>query len=445
MKTRCHILGAGISGIGTAKLATKEGFDVYVSDSGYLKKETKFKFDEWGVSWEENSYESNFSTNTKWIMKSPGISNNSPSVLKAKKLGIPIISEIEFASRYTDAKIIGITGSNGKTTTTELTYHILKKSGYNVGIAGNVGKSFAQQVAENSFDIYVLELSSFQLDDIVHFSPDISVITNITSDHLDRYNNDFNKYIASKLRISLNQSKDQFIILNANDQVLMNAIKNVSIRAQKYFFGFDLEGEDITTIKKNRINIINNKSNIMISTNTFKLKGRHNLLNAMAASTVASILKLNNDNIRDSLLNFKGLPHRLEYVLKIQDVNYVNDSKATNVNATFYALETLTTRGVWIAGGVDKGNKYEKLLPLVREKIKAIICLGINNKKLIDVFYEVTDVMVETQSMDEAVKIAHKLSKKKETVLLSPACASFDLFKNYEDRGDQFKNAVRNL
>ena len=445
MKTRCHILGAGISGIGTAKLATKEGFDVYVSDSGYLKKETKFKFDEWGVSWEENSYESNFSKNTKWIMKSPGISNNSPSVLKAKKLGIPIISEIEFASRYTDAKIIGITGTNGKTTTTELTYHILKKSGYNVGIAGNVGKSFAQQVAENSFDIYVLELSSFQLDDIVHFSPDISVITNITSDHLDRYNNDFNKYIASKLRISLNQSKDQFIILNANDQVLMNAIKNVSIRAQKYFFGFDLEGEDITTIKKNRINIINNKSNIMISTNTFKLKGRHNLLNAMAASTVASILKLNNDNIRDSLLNFKGLPHRLEYVLKIQDVNYVNDSKATNVNATFYALETLTTRGVWIAGGVDKGNKYEKLLPLVREKIKAIICLGINNKKLIDVFYEVTDVMVETQSMDEAVKIAHKLSKKKETVLLSPACASFDLFKNYEDRGDQFKNAVRNL
>ena len=445
MKTRCHILGAGISGIGTAKLATKEGFDVYVSDSGYLKKETKFKFDEWGVSWEENSYESNFSTNTKWIMKSPGISNNSPSVLKAKKLGIPIISEIEFASRYTDAKLIGITGSNGKTTTTELTYHILKKSGYNVGIAGNVGKSFAQQVAENSFDIYVLELSSFQLDDIVHFSPDISVITNISSDHLDRYNNDFNKYIASKLRISLNQSKDQFIILNANDQVLMNAIKNVSIRAQKYFFGFDLEGEDITTIKKNRINIINNKSNIMISTNTFKLKGRHNLLNAMAASTVASILKLNNDNIRDSLLNFKGLPHRLEYVLKIQDVNYVNDSKATNVNATFYALETLTTRGVWIAGGIDKGNKYEKLLPLVREKIKAIICLGINNKKLIDVFYEVTDVMVETQSMDEAVKIAHKLSKKKETVLLSPACASFDLFKNYEDRGDQFKNAVRNL
>ena len=438
-------MGAGISGIGTAKLATKEGFDVYVSDSGYLKKETKFKFDEWGVSWEENSYESNFSTNTKWIMKSPGISNNSPSVLKAKKLGIPIISEIEFASRYTDAKLIGITGSNGKTTTTELTYHILKKSGYNVGIAGNVGKSFAQQVAENSFDIYVLELSSFQLDDIVHFSPDISVITNISSDHLDRYNNDFNKYMASKLRISLNQSKDQFIILNANDQVLMNAIKNVSIRAQKYFFGFDLEGEDITTIKKNRINIINNKSNIMISTNTFKLKGRHNLLNAMAASTVASILKLNNDNIRDSLLNFKGLPHRLEYVLKIQDVNYVNDSKATNVNATFYALETLTTRGVWIAGGIDKGNKYEKLLPLVREKIKAIICLGINNKKLIDVFYEVTDVMVETQSMDEAVKIAHKLSKKKETVLLSPACASFDLFKNYEDRGDQFKNAVRNL
>ena len=445
MKKKCLILGAGISGVGTAQLAIKQGYDVYLSDSGTLQNNIKNKFNKWGVSWEENTHKSNFFQNVEWIMKSPGIPNNSPSVLIAKELGVPIISEIEFASRHTNAKIIGITGSNGKTTTTELTYHILKSSGLNVGMAGNIGKSFAQQVAENFFKIYVLELSSFQLDDIIDFAPDIAVINNITPDHLDRYNNNFNNYISSKLRITLNQTKDQFLLLNANDPILMEAICQSSSKAQKHLFGYDLDGEGSTSLKDNKINIKNKNTNLMISTSIFPLKGRHNLLNAMAASTIASIFNLNKKAIRESLSTFNGLPHRLEHVLKIQGVSYINDSKATNVNATFYALESLSTMGVWIVGGVDKGNDYVQLLPLVREKIKAIICLGDNNQKLIEVFYKVVDVMIESQSMDEAVKIAHNISKKKETVLLSPACASYDLFKNYEDRGNQFKNAVRNL
>ncbi len=445
MKNKCVILGSGISGVGTAQLAIKEGFSVFVSDSGPIKSDIKDKFKNWGVSWEENVQKSSFLKNADWIMKSPGISNSSSSVLNANKLGIPILSEIEFASRFTNAKIIGITGSNGKTTTTELTYHILKNSGLNVGIAGNIGKSFAQQVAENSFEIYVLELCSFQLEDIIDFAPDVAVITNITPDHLDRYNNNFNDYIKSKLRITLNQTNDQFLLLNSNDPVLIKAVEQESIEAQKHLFGFNIEGGSTTSLKNNRIIIEYKNVNTMISANTFQLKGRHNLLNAMAASTIASIFRLNKKSIRESLSNFRGLPHRLEHVLKIQDVNYINDSKATNVNATFYALETLNTKGIWIAGGVDKGNNYEQLLPLVREKIKAIICLGKNNQRLIEVFYEVTNIMVETQSIEEAVKIAHNLSKKKETVLLSPACASFDLFESYEDRGNQFKNAVRNL
>ena len=446
MKVKCLILGGGISGIGTAQLAIKNGFDVFVSDNGFLKDETKEKFKTWGVSWEENVKISSFLHNTDWIMKSPGISNSSESVLYAKKLGIPIISEIEFASRYTNAKIIGITGTNGKTTTTELTYHILKNSGFNIGIAGNIGKSFAQQVAENYYEIYVLELSSFQLDDIVNFSPDIAIITNITPDHLNRYNNNFDDYISSKLNISSNQDKDQFLIINADDPILMEAIEKTKIEAEKHYFGINMKGNSTTSLKNESIRITNkNNNSTMISAKTFSLQGRHNLLNAMAASTVASIFKIDKNNIRESLSNFRCLPHRLERVLTIQGVNYINDSKATNINSVFYALETLNTKVVWIAGGVDKGNDYEQLLPLVREKIKAIICLGKNNKRLVEAFHDITDVIVETQSMKEAVKIAHNLSKKKETVLLSPGCASFDLFENFEDRGNQFKKAVRSL
>ena len=445
MENKLVVLGGGISGVGSAKLAIKQGYNVCVSDSSFLELEVKNKFNEWGVNWEENTKESNFLKDADLVIKSPGISNESFSVTNANKLGVPIISEIEFAFRYTNAKIIGITGTNGKTTTTELTYHILKNSGLNVGIAGNIGKSFAQQVAENSFEIYVLELSSFQLDNIVDFAPDIAIITNISPDHLNRYNNNFNNYINSKLKITLNQTSKQFLLLNANDSILINAYENHFTEAKKHLFGFDIKGYSKTSYKKNSISIENKKYKTMIPTNSFRLKGRHNLLNAMAASTVASLFKIKKEIIRESLLSFKNLPHRLEYVLKIQDVNYINDSKATNVNAAFFALQSLKTSGIWIAGGLDKGNDYKILLPLVREKIKAIICLGKENQRLIDVFYNVTDVIVETQSMNEAVKIAYNLSKKKETVLFSPACSSFDLFKNYEDRGNQFKKAVRSL
>ncbi|OUV49374.1 MAG: UDP-N-acetylmuramoyl-L-alanine--D-glutamate ligase [Flavobacteriaceae bacterium TMED116] len=445
MGKKLVVLGSGISGLGSVNLAYRKGFEVFVSDAGSINEKIKKQFDSLNIYWEENTNEVTCLNQASYLIKSPGIPNNSPSVLKAKTLGIPVISEIEFASFYTNAKIVGITGTNGKTSTTELTYHILKKAGLNVGIAGNVGLSFAQQVLDNSFDIYVLELSSFQLDDIVNFSPDVAVITNISPDHLDRYNNDFQKYISSKLNITSNQNKTQFLIINANDNNLMNAIKQGSIKSSKHFFGFEIQGSSSTSLIKNKINIKHLNSNTMIPISSYPLKGRHNLLNAMAASTVASIFKIDKNIIRKSLENFKSLPHRLEHVLKIHDVNYINDSKATNVNATFYALETINKKGIWIVGGIDKGNDYEELIPLVQEKVKAIICLGKNNEKLINVFQSIVNVIVETESIDEAVKIAHNIAKRKETVILSPACASFDLFKNYEDRGNQFKKAVRNL
>jgi UDP-N-acetylmuramoylalanine--D-glutamate ligase len=445
MGKKLVVLGSGISGLGSVNLAYRKGFEVFVSDAGSINEKIKRQFDSLNIYWEENTNEVTCLNQAIYLIKSPGIPNNSPSVLKAKTLGIPVISEIEFASVYTNAKIVGITGTNGKTSTTELTYHILKKAGLNVGIAGNVGLSFAQQVLDNSFDIYVLELSSFQLDDIVNFSPDVAVITNISPDHLDRYNNDFQKYISSKLNITSNQNKTQFLIINANDNNLMNAIKQASIKSSKHFFGFEIQGSTSTSLIKNKINIKHLNSNTMIPISSYPLKGRHNLLNAMAASTVASIFKIDKNIIRKSLENFKSLPHRLEHVLKIHDVNYINDSKATNVNATFYALETINKKGIWIVGGIDKGNDYEELIPLVQEKVKAIICLGKNNEKLINVFQSIVNVIVETESIDEAVKIAHNIAKRKDTVILSPACASFDLFKNYEDRGNQFKKAVRNL
>ncbi len=445
MNKKLVVLGIGISGIGAVNLAFNKGFKVFVSDIGPINQKTKEQFDNLKIFWEENISEATCLDDANYLIKSPGVPDNSPSVQKAKNLGIPVISEIEFASIYNNAKIIGITGTNGKTSTTELTYHILKKSGLNVGIAGNIGISFAQQVLDNFFDVYVLELSSFQLDDIDKFSPDLAVITNLSPDHLDRYNNNFESYIKSKLRISLNQNKTQFLIINANDHNLMNAIKKISIKSKKHFYGHKISGPSTTSLKKNIINIEHLNSKTMIPITSFPLKGRHNLLNAMAASTVASILNIDKKIIRKSLESFKSLPHRLEHVLKIHDVNYINDSKATNVNATFYALQTINSKGIWIAGGIDKGNDYRELIPLVQKKVKAIICLGKDNEKLIKVFQTIVNIIVETESIDEAVKIAHNIAKRKETVILSPACASFDLFKNYEDRGNQFKKAVRNL
>ena len=440
MKKRVSILGSGISGIGAAILAKDKDYDVFVSDNNKIKSQVKSNLDSMSVSWEENKHSYDQLKKSDLIIKSPGISNESEIIVRLRNSNIKIISEIEFASLHTDSFIIGITGSNGKTTTTELIYHILKQSGLNVGIAGNIGTSFSKQVAENSFDYYDLEISSFQLDDIIDFKPNIALITNLIEDHLDRYNYDFANYIDSKLRITMNQENTDNILYNMGDKVLEDAINKSGSKASIVSYGIN----DSSFDGKN-ILIKNKKKTLMINIEELSLKGRHNLLNAMAAITVADLLKISKDSIRDSLLTFKGLPHRLENVLTIQGVNYINDSKATNVNAVFYALDSMNTQTVWIVGGVDKGNDYSELLPLVREKVKAIICLGVDNKKIIETFSPIIDLIVETESMEEAVKISRKIAEKKDTVLLSPACASFDLFKDYEDRGNQFKEAIRNL
>jgi UDP-N-acetylmuramoylalanine--D-glutamate ligase len=360
--------------------------------------------------------------------------------------GLPVISEIEFAARYTQSFTIGITGSNGKTTTTMLTYHLLKSSGLNVGLAGNIGKSFAWQVAEDQFDSYVLELSSFQLDGIVKYKPHIAIITNISPDHLDRYEYNYQNYIASKFRITKNQDANDYLIYDADDEAISEWLKNNTTKAQLIPFSLTKIIKMGAYLKdtKMEINMINEEEFVM-ETAYIALEGKHNMKNAMAATSVAKLMKIRNATIRESLCNFQGVEHRLEKVLKIQNVQYINDSKATNVNAAFFALDSMNTPTVWIVGGVDKGNDYHELMALVREKVKAVICLGVDNKKIIDVFGNVVDIMVEVSTMEDAVKMAQRLTEKGDTVLLSPACASFDLFENYEDRGNQFKQAVRNL
>ena len=439
------ILGAGESGKGTAILAQQKGYDVLVSDAAIIAPEIKSLFDQKGIRWEEKTHSTAEILQADLVMKSPGIPAHVEIVKSIRAAGIIIQSEIEFASQFTPATIIGITGSNGKTTTTLLIYHLLEKAGLNVGLAGNIGTSFAQQVAQHDFDYYVLEISSFQLDDIHSFAPSIGVITNITPDHLDRYNYDFSQYVASKLRLTMNQTEDQFLLFNADDAQLKLAIEQNNSTAKKFPFGMTVVTQPGATFQDETIKINTTNTTTMINTTQFPLQGRHNLLNAMAAASVASLLDVSKDSIRNSLLSFTAVEHRLERVLKIQNRTYINDSKATNVNATFYALESMEGQTVWIVGGVDKGNDYSSLLPLVREKVKAIICLGVDNDKIIESFSPVVDLLVETQSMREAVKMAHQLADKREYVLLSPACASFDLFKNYEDRGNQFKEAVRGL
>ena len=444
MISKIVILGAGKSGVGAAILGKKKGYDVFVSDKKDIDENLKDFLNRQGIQWEDGKHSIEAMKSADFIIKSPGISSDSYIIKKLIHEGKDIISEIEFASRYTSAILIGITGTNGKTTTTMLTYKILKDAGLNVGIAGNIGDSFAFQVAQNNFDYYVLEISSFQLDDICEFVPHISVITNITPDHLDRYNYNFNKYIKSKLKILRNQSEKDFFLFNAEDPVLKKLIERENLKPQKIPLGVrkDLEG---VSIDKDQIIIKHKKKKIMINSVQFSLSGRHNLLNAMAASTIGSLLDVSKESIRDSLCHFKGAPHRMEKVLTIQHVEYINDSKATNINATFFAIDSIKGPLVWIVGGVDKGNDYNELLSMVRKKAKAIICLGLDNEKLRNTFESVSEIFIETQSMSEAVKIAYKVSEAKDTVLLSPACASFDLFKNYEDRGNQFKNAVRNL
>ena len=438
------VLGSGKSGIGSAILAKKHGYNVFVSDANKINKEVKRTLKKYSIDYEDGQHSLFNKNNADLIIKSPGISNESNIIKRLKLNKMNIISEIEFASRYTNSTIIGITGSNGKTTTTILIYEILKNAGLKVEIAGNVGVSFAKIVADRKFDYCVLELSSFQLDDIVNFSPKYAIITNITEDHLDRYQNNFDNYIKSKLRITKNQSNKDFLIFNSDDLVLKKMINSKLTKANLHSFSIN-NFYSKTKIENSKI-IINTKNKTdMINTSGIPLIGRHNLLNAMAASTIASLLEISDKKIRDSLIHFKGAPHRMEPVLTIQKVQYINDSKATNVNATYFALESIETSIIWIVGGIDKGNDYSTLLPLVRKKVKSIICLGIDNSKIIDVFGSLCNNIIETTSIIEAVKIGHKLSSPKETVLLSPCCSSYDLFKNYEDRGDQFKSAVRNL
>jgi len=443
---RLVVLGGGESGVGTAILGMKKGYEVFVSDFGKIKPNYKEVLIINGIAWEEETHTESLILNADVVMKSPGIPEKSPIVKKLVERGISVISEIEFAAPFTNAITIGITGSNGKTTTTMLTYHLLKSAGLNVGLGGNIGKSFAWQVAEDKYDSYVLELSSFQLDGIINYKPHISIITNISPDHLDRYEYKYENYIASKFRITMNQTEDDFLIYDADDEAIAEWFKNNKTKAQLIPFSLTKTFERGAFIKnkKMEINIINEEEFIM-ETEYIALEGKHNMKNAMAATSVAKLMKIRNATIRESLSNFQGVEHRLEKVLKIQNVQYINDSKATNVNAAFFALDSMITPTVWIVGGVDKGNDYNELMSMVREKVKAIICLGVDNKKIIDVFGNVVDIMIEVSSMEDAVKMAQRLTEKGDTVLLSPACASFDLFENYEDRGNQFKKAVRNL
>jgi len=445
MKEKLIVLGAGESGIGAAILGKQKGYEVFLSEKNEIPVSLQNSLNDKGIRWESGQHSLASMEGASIAVKSPGIPGNIPLLDGLRANGTRIISEIEFAAQSTSATLIGITGTNGKTTTTMMTYEILKNAGLNVGLAGNIGSSFAKQVAEEDYEFYVLEISSFQLDDIDQFAPHIALITNITPDHLDRYDYSFEAYIQAKLKITKNQTSKNFFLFNADDEILVSALKDYKTSAQKVSFGSSPIETTGSYLKYTQLILKKQNQTTMIQSVEFPFSGRHNLLNALAAATIGDLLSINKESIRESLTHFKGAPHRMENVLTIQRVQYINDSKATNINATYFAVESVQTPLIWIVGGVDKGNDYKILLPLIRKKAKAIICLGVDNSKLRDAFEGTSEVFIETESMTEAVKIAHKLAEPKDTVLLSPACASFDLFKNYEDRGDQFKAAVRNL
>ena len=446
MKTNLIVLGGGESGVGAAYLANKNGMNVFLSEINIIENSYKKILIDNGIEFEEGKHSLNKILKANEIIKSPGIPNDCDLVLKILKNNIPIISEIEFASRFTNAKIIGVTGSNGKTTTTCLIYHILKSSGLNVGICGNIGNSFAFLISKKKFDFIVIELSSFQLERVFQFRPKIAVITNLSPDHLERHDNSFKKYIDAKFNIISNQLSSDFLIYNGDDTIIEKEIKFRKINSSKLSFSFlKNTSSNQTYIENNKIQSQINKNKFMISIENLSLKGKHNIQNSMAAATVAQLLNISNQALKESLGNFQSINHRMENVLTIQKVKYINDSKATNVNAVYYALDSMKNSTVWIVGGVDKGNNYNELLPLVREKVKAIHCLGLDNKKIIETFSSISDLIIETSSMNEAVNSAYRIAKPNDVVLLSPACSSFDLFENYEDRGNQFKECVRKL
>ncbi len=438
------ILGGGESGIGTALLGKEKGFEVFVSDNGNIKKKYKDVLIHNEIEWEEHLHSEDKILNANVVMKSPGIPDKAPLVMQLIEKDVSVVSEIEFASKFTEATLIGITGSNGKTTTATLAHHVLKND-LDIGLAGNIGDSFAKQIFEENHSNYVLEISSFQLDGIEDFKPHIAVITNITPDHLDRYDYKFENYINSKFRIVKNQTKEDYLIYDADDEVISNWLKVNPVQSTLLPFSLTRVIDNGAYYKNNNIYITLNNNQIIMPTANLVLKGNHNIKNAMAASTIASLLGIRKSAIRECLENFQGVEHRLEHVLKINKVQYINDSKATNVNATYYALESMESPTVWIVGGEDKGNDYQELFSFVNEKVKAIICLGVDNEKLMNTFGNMVDIIVETQFMSEAIKIAYKVAEAGDNVLLSPACASFDLFNNYEDRGRQFKEAVRKL
>lgn len=435
------ILGGGESGIGAAILAKTKGFEVFLSDKGSIKNHYKNTLLENQILFEENNHNEEQILSADWIVKSPGIPKKSEIISKIHAKGIRLSSEIEFASEFTNAKIIAITGSNGKTTTTSLIYHILKNDGFNVGLGGNIGKSFALQVAQQNFDYYVLEVSSFQLDDIQNFRPYISLLLNLSKDHLDQYNYNYEDYAMAKFRITENQENDNFFIYNRDDEMSMNLLEKLEIKAQKLPFSLT-EGLSEGAFANEEQIFVKLQEEFSMRIDDLSLVGKHNVANSLAASIAGKILQISNESIRNSLMTFQAVEHRMELVTENEGIKFINDSKATNVNATYFALESMKTPTIWIVGGTDKGNDYTEIEELVKRKVKAIVCLGIDNQKIIDFFQNKKEQIYSTSSMEEAVRTAKSISAKGDTVLLSPCCASFDLFKNYEDRGEQFKQEV---
>jgi UDP-N-acetylmuramoylalanine--D-glutamate ligase len=445
MKKKIVILGAGESGAGSAVLAVKHGFDVYVSDSGTIKDQYREILDNHNITWEQDSHNEKIILSADEVIKSPGIPESAPIIKLLREQGIPVISEIEFAGRYATGKKICITGSNGKTTVTNLVYHMLKKAGMNAAMTGNVGNSFAMAVAEGIYDYYIIELSSFQLDGMYDFRADIAVLMNITPDHLDRYAYKLQNYIDSKFRITQNQTSSDCLIYWDGDPIIKAELSKRQYGMTLLPFSDEKTEGMAAYIEENDLILDYPDKTKLMTIHELALKGRHNTYNSMAAAIAGKVLNIRKDIIRESLADFQGVEHRLEPVITVCGINFINDSKATNVNSTWYAIECMENDIIWIVGGIDKGNDYTELFPVVKKKVRAIVCLGKDNKKIIDAFKDIVPTIVETSSMEEAVRSSYYLAKKGETVLLSPACASFDLFRNYEDRGRQFKQAVRNL
>lgn len=446
MSKRLVILGAGESGVGAALLGKQKGYEVFVSDGSAIKPSYKEELEQHGIAYEEKKHSEERILEADEVMKSPGIPEKAAIVGTIRKKGIPVISEIELAYRYKgESKIVGITGSNGKTTTTSLLFHMCGKGEVNSAIVGNIGYSFARQVAMDPKQWYIAEISSFQLDDIQAFRPDIAILTNITEDHLDRYDYQFKNYIGSKFRIAMNQTRQDYFIYCEDDPVTAQYIKDYSINSNPLPFTMSKEINPGAYIMNGQMTIKTGDEKMQMSIYDFALKGKHNQYNTMASGIAASLIGIRKEKIRDAIQSFEALEHRMEYVITIRGVEFINDSKATNVNSTWFALESMKKTTVLILGGIDKGNDYSLIRELVKEKVKAIVCMGVDNRKIHEAFQNVVSLMVNTASAAEAVKSAFHLANPGDVVLLSPACASFDLFLNYEDRGTQFKKAVRDL